>query len=177
MIVSVATGVPPPSKIVAMHLGYRSRAAERGRTPEHPSYFLKPLSSIGASGDPVRRPAGCELLAFEGEVALVVGRRARRVTPAQGWGHVGWITAANDFGLYDLRYADRGSNVRSKGSDGFTPLGPAYLPAESIDPATLQLTTWVNGERVQDAKLGEELIFGFGDIIADLSRLMTPRAR
>ena len=63
--------------------------------------------------------------------------------------------------------------MRSKGSDGFTPLGPAYLPAESIDPAALQLTTWVNGERVQDAKLGEELIFGFGDIIADLSRLMT----
>jgi 5-oxopent-3-ene-1,2,5-tricarboxylate decarboxylase / 2-hydroxyhepta-2,4-diene-1,7-dioate isomerase len=173
MIGGVATGVPRPTKIVALHLGYRSRAAERARVPAHPSYFLKPVSSIGADGQPVRRPAGCELLAFEGEVALVIGRRARRVTPEAGWDHVGWVTAANDFGLYDLRYADLGSNLRSKGSDGYTPLGPGYLPADSIDPAALRLTTWVNGERVQDAKLDEELIFGLGEIVADLSRLMT----
>ena len=70
--------------------------------------------------------------------------------PSEGWEHVGWVTAANDFGLYDLRSADRGSNVRSKGGDGFTPLGPALIDAADVDPAALRLRTWVNGELVQD---------------------------
>src|SRR5580692_6760915 len=59
-----------PGKVVAVHASYRSRAAERGTMPAWPSYFLKPASSLAASGDPVARPPGCELLAFEGEVAL-----------------------------------------------------------------------------------------------------------
>ena len=84
-----------------------------------------------------------------------------------------WVTAANDFGVYDLRYADRGANVRSKGIDGLTPMGPRLLDARAVDPAALRLRTWVNGELVQDAKHGEDLLFGFDDIVADLSRLMT----
>jgi 5-oxopent-3-ene-1,2,5-tricarboxylate decarboxylase/2-hydroxyhepta-2,4-diene-1,7-dioate isomerase len=116
-----------PGKAVAVHVSYRSRAAERGTMPAWPSYFLKPSSSLAESGDPVARPPGCELLAFEGEVALVIGRRARHVRPADGWDHVDKITAANDFGVYDLRHADRGSNVRSKGIDGFTPVGPQLI--------------------------------------------------
>jgi regulator of RNase E activity RraA/2-keto-4-pentenoate hydratase/2-oxohepta-3-ene-1,7-dioic acid hydratase in catechol pathway len=162
-----------PGKIVAVHLSYRSRAAERGRTPPWPSYFLKPSSTLADSGDPVARPPGCELLAFEGEVALVIGRRARRVSRADGWDHVGWITAANDFGVYDLRYADRGSNVRSKGIDGFTPLGPRLIDARSVDLAAVRLRTWVNGVPAQDAWPAADLLFGFGEIVADLSRLTT----
>jgi 5-oxopent-3-ene-1,2,5-tricarboxylate decarboxylase / 2-hydroxyhepta-2,4-diene-1,7-dioate isomerase len=169
----VVAGVPTPTKIIALHLGYRSRAAERGRVPEHPSYFLKPVSSIGQSGAAVRRPAGCELLSFEGEIALVIGKQARRVSPADGWAHVGWVTAANDLGVYDLRYADRGSNLRSKGADGYTPLGPEFLTADDIDPRMLELTTWVNGEVAQHAVLGDEQLFDFGYLVADLSRLVT----
>ncbi|MGE0511267.1 MAG: fumarylacetoacetate hydrolase family protein [Acidimicrobiia bacterium] len=169
----MAIAPPTPTKVIALHLGYRSRAAERGKTPAHPSYFLKPVSSLAGSGDPVVRPTGCELLAFEGEIALVVGRRARRIDPSEGWAHVGWVTAANDFGVYDLRYADLGSNLRSKGIDGFTPLGLDYLVATEIDPADLCLRTWVNGELVQDACVRDELLFDFGAIVADLARLMT----
>jgi 2-keto-4-pentenoate hydratase/2-oxohepta-3-ene-1,7-dioic acid hydratase in catechol pathway/regulator of RNase E activity RraA len=165
-----------PSKIVAVHLSYRSRAAERGRMPRWPSYFLKPPSTLAASGDPVTRPPGCELLAFEGEIALVIGHRASRVGQAQAWDHVAWVTAANDFGVYDLRYADRGSNVRSKGVDGFTPLGPSLLDARAVDPAALRVRTWVNGTPAQDALARDELLFSFGDMIADLSRLMTLEA-
>ena len=123
-----------PSKIIAVHLSYRSRAMERGRLPQWPSYFLKPPSTLAADGDPVRRPPWCELLAFEGEVALVIGTRAARVPVADAWSHVRWVTAANDFGVYDLRYADKGANVRSKGVDGFTPIGPALLDARAVDP-------------------------------------------
>jgi regulator of RNase E activity RraA/2-keto-4-pentenoate hydratase/2-oxohepta-3-ene-1,7-dioic acid hydratase in catechol pathway len=163
----------PPSKIIAVHVNYRSRAMQRGSVPAWPSYFLKPPSSLAASEDPVARPPGCALLAFEGEVALVVGSRASRVGRGAAWSHVAWVTAANDFAVYDLRYADRGGNVRSKGVDGLTPLGPRLLDARDVDPARLRLRTWKNGEVAQDARLGEELLFGLDDIVADLTRLMT----
>jgi regulator of RNase E activity RraA/2-keto-4-pentenoate hydratase/2-oxohepta-3-ene-1,7-dioic acid hydratase in catechol pathway len=162
-----------PSKIVAVHVSYRSRAMERGRLPLWPSYFLKPPNTLAADGDPVLRPPGCELLAFEGEVALVIGTRACRVSPAEAWSHVRWVTASNDFGVYDLRYADGGSNVRSKGIDGFTPLGPGLLDAQAIDPERIRLRTWLNGELAQEALSGEDLLFSFADIVADISRLTT----
>src|SRR5437868_3230937 len=112
-----------PGKIVAVHLNYRSRAAERGRTPAVPSYFLKPASSLSWSGRPVVRPEGCELLAFEGEIAIVIGSAAHQVSPDQALDHVAGYLAANDFGLYDFKHADLGSNLRAKGQDGFTPVG------------------------------------------------------
>jgi 2-keto-4-pentenoate hydratase/2-oxohepta-3-ene-1,7-dioic acid hydratase in catechol pathway/regulator of RNase E activity RraA len=159
-------------KVIAVHLSYASRAAQRGRTPQTPSYFLKPGSSLSASGGTVERPAGCELLAFEGEIALVIGTRARRVEPADAWAHVSFVTAANDLGVYDLKYADKGSNLRSKGGDGFTPLGPAMLDARAVGPDGLRVRTWVNGTLVQDDTT-DGLIFGFATMIADLSQLMT----
>ena len=161
-----------PGKIIAVHLNYRSRAAQRGRTPAQPSYFFKPASSVAASGDVLERPAGTELLAFEGEVALLIGRSTRRVSPDEGWAAVSGITAANDFGLYDLRAADKGSNVRSKGGDGFTPLGPAIIPAADVDPGTVRVRTWLNGELVQNGT-SDDLLFPFGRLVADLSQLMT----
>ena len=173
-ILRTMTALPSrPGKIVAVHASYRSRAAERGTMPAWPSYFLKPTSALAESGDPVMRPPGCELLAFEGEVALVIGRRALRVSPADGWDHVAWVTAANDFGVYDMRYADRGGNVRSKGTDGFAPMGPRLIDARSVDLAALRLRAWVNGKLAQDAWPLQDMLFGFGDIVADLSRLLT----
>ncbi|MGI5132144.1 fumarylacetoacetate hydrolase family protein [Pseudonocardia sp. CA-107938] len=160
-----------PGKVVAVHLNYPSRAAQRGRTPTAASYFVKPSSSLCGSGT-VERPEGTELLAFEGEIALVVGRTARRVRPEDGWAHVGWVTAANDLGLHDLRAADRGSNVRSKGGDGYTPLGPALLAAADVDPDGLRVRTWLDGQLVQD-DTSDTLLFGFGHLIADLSRMLT----
>lgn len=160
-----------PGKVIAVHLNYPSRAAQRGRTPAAASYFLKATSSLTGSGT-VQRPGGTELLAFEGEIALVIGRSARHVRPEQGWSHVGWVTAANDLGLHDLRAADRGSNVRSKGGDGFTPLGPELLPAADLDPDGLRLRTWLDGKLVQDDTSGT-LLFGFGHLVADLSRMLT----
>jgi len=161
-----------PGKILAVHLNYPSRAAQRGRTPAQPSYFLKPASSVAASGDALERPAGTELLAFEGEIALIIGTAARRVSVDDAWAHVSGVTAADDFGIYDLRAADKGSNVRSKGGDGFTPLGPGIIPAAGLDPATLRVRTWVDGELVQE-DTAATLLFPFDQLIADLSQLMT----
>lgn len=161
-----------PGKIVAVHLSYASRAAQRGRRPVAPSYFFKPSSSVAASGGTIERPEGTELLAFEGEIALVIGTAARRVPLADAWSHVGWVTAANDFGVYDLRGNDRGSNVRSKGGDGFTPIGPRLIDARSVDPAGLRLRTWVNGALAQD-DTSAGLIFPLAQFVADLSQHFT----
>jgi len=161
-----------PGKIVAVHLSYGSRADQRGRRPDAPSYFFKPSSSLAASGSEIVRPASTELLAFEGEIALVIGEPARWATPDSAWSHVASVTAANDFGLYDLRANDKGSNVRSKGGDGYTPLGPALIDAREVDPATLRLRTWVNGDLVQDDSTAG-LIFSLAQIVADLSQHFT----
>ena len=167
------TGLPGrPGKIVAVHISYESRAAQRGRRPAHPSYFFKPSSSVAASGSTIERPAGTELLAFEGEIALVIGTPARRVSLADAWSHVAWVTASNDFGLYDLRANDKGSNVRSKGGDGYTPIGPALIDARTVDPAALRLRTWVGGELVQDDTTAD-LIFPLAQFVADLSQHFT----
>ncbi|MDQ0239355.1 fumarylacetoacetate hydrolase family protein [Arthrobacter bambusae] len=159
-------------KVIAVHINYPSRAAQRGRMPEQPSYFLKPSSSLALSGSTVERPAGCELLGYEGEIALVIGTPARRVGLEDAWSHVQWVTASNDLGVYDLRYADKGSNLRSKGGDGFTPVGPALIPAADVDPSGLRIRTWHNGELVQDDTT-EELLFPFARLVADLSQLLT----
>jgi 5-oxopent-3-ene-1,2,5-tricarboxylate decarboxylase/2-hydroxyhepta-2,4-diene-1,7-dioate isomerase len=161
-----------PGKIIAVHLNYPSRAAQRGRTPAFPSYFLKPGTSVSTSGSPIERPAGTELLAFEGEIALVIGATARRVSPDDAWGFVSGVTAANDFGVYDLRLADKGSNLRSKGGDGFTPLGPSVIPAAGLDPTALRIRTWLNGDLVQDDS-SATLLFPFAQLVADLSQLLT----
>ena len=163
-------------KVIAVHINYPSRAAQRGRTPEQPSYFLKPSSSltVGSAQAPstVERPADCELLGYEGEIALIIGKPARRVGLEDAWSHVQWVTASNDLGVYDLRYADKGSNLRSKGGDGFTPVGPGLIAADAVDPAALRIRTWHNGELVQDDTT-DDLLFPFARLVADLSQLLT----
>ncbi|MBO9554464.1 fumarylacetoacetate hydrolase family protein [Cellulomonas sp.] len=161
-----------PGKVVAVHLNFVSRADQRGRRPAHPSYFVKPSSSVAPSGGTVERPAGTELLAFEGEIALVIGTPARWVRVEDAWEHVAWVTASNDLGLYDLRSADRGSNVRSKGRDGYTPIGPGLIDARTVDPRALRVRTWVNGDLRQDDSTAG-LLFPLPQLVADLSQHLT----
>lgn len=166
------TELPRPGKIIAIHLSYPSRAEQRGRRPAAPSYFFKPSSSIAATGSTIERPAGTELLAFEGEIALVIGTPARHVSLADAWSHVASVTASNDLGLYDLRANDKGSNVRSKGRDGYTPLGPELIDAASVDPAALRVRAWVNGDLAQDDTTAD-LLFSLPQLVADLSQHFT----
>lgn len=168
----MTASITRPGKIIAIHLSYGSRADQRGRRPAAPSYFFKPASSVGVSGGTVERPAGTELLAFEGEIALVIGAPARRVALADAWDHVAWVTASNDLGLYDLRANDKGSNVRSKGGDGYTPLGPELIDARTVDPTALRVRAWVNGELRQDDTTAG-LIFPLAQLVADLSQHFT----
>jgi 5-oxopent-3-ene-1,2,5-tricarboxylate decarboxylase/2-hydroxyhepta-2,4-diene-1,7-dioate isomerase len=164
-----------PSKIVATHLTYRSRAEEykMARMPEAPSYFLKPPSSLSGHLAPVVRPHGCRFLNYEGEVAVVIGRRCRGVSVAEALDYVRGYTVANDWGVHDFRHADRGSMLRVKGQDGFCPLGPVMVDAADVDAEDLTLRTFVNGEEVQHGHTGTDLMFSFAYQVADVARLIT----
>ncbi len=164
-----------PSKIVATHLSYRSRCDEYRMTspPDAPSYFLKPLSSLSSHEAKVARPRGCHFLNYEGEIALVIGKRALGVSEAEALDHVAGYTVANDFGVHDFRHIDRGSMLRVKGQDGFCPLGPRFAEAGEVDPENLTVRTFVNGEQVQEGHSGTDLIFSFAYQVADVSRLIT----
>jgi 2-keto-4-pentenoate hydratase/2-oxohepta-3-ene-1,7-dioic acid hydratase in catechol pathway len=162
-----------PTKIVAVHLNYASRVEEyAARTPEFPSYFLKPPNTLARHGDEIVRPRGCRYLNYEGEVALIVGRRLKRVAEAEALDYVDAYSVANDFGVHDFRHVDRGSMLRVKGQDGFCPIGPELVDAGDVDPANLTLRTFVNGEVVQEGST-DELLFSFAYMLADLSRLVT----
>ncbi|NHN54756.1 fumarylacetoacetate hydrolase family protein [Calidifontibacter sp. DB0510] len=163
-----------PGKVIAVHVNYRSRAAERGATPKHPSYFLKPGTSV-SSGGPVARPPGAGSLTFEGEIALVIGTPARGVSEDRAWEHVATVTVANDLGLPGLKAIDRGSNLRSKGADGYTAVAANGLDARVVDPWRLRLRTWLNGTLVQD-DYSDQLLFGFARLVSDLSELITLEA-
>jgi 5-oxopent-3-ene-1,2,5-tricarboxylate decarboxylase/2-hydroxyhepta-2,4-diene-1,7-dioate isomerase len=162
-----------PSKILAVHLTYRSRIEEyAARVPPAPSYFLKPPTALNGHGREIRRPRGTRFLNYEGELAVVIGRRMKGVGVGEALSYVAGYAPANDVGLHDFRHADRGSMLRVKGQDGFLPIGPWVTPASEFDPTSFTLRTWLNGEVVQEAD-ARDLIWGVAYQLADLSRLIT----
>jgi 5-oxopent-3-ene-1,2,5-tricarboxylate decarboxylase/2-hydroxyhepta-2,4-diene-1,7-dioate isomerase len=169
--------LPPvePGKILATHLTYRSRAEEyrMAPLPRTPSYFMKPPSSLSAHREPVVRPKGCRFLNYEGEIAVVIGRRCRGASVDDALDYVRGYTVANDWGVHDFRHSDRGSMLRVKGQDGFCPLGPALVDAADVDAEDLTIRTFVNGELVQEGNTGTDLMFSFAYQVADLARLVT----
>lgn len=162
-----------PTKIMAVHLTYRSRVEEyAARIPPQPSYFLKPPTTLNGHRGVLRRPAGTRFLNYEGELAVVVGRRMKGVGEDEVLDYVAGYTCANDVGMHDFRHADRGSMLRVKGQDGFLPLGPEIVPAGAFDPEEFMLRTYLNGEVVQEGG-SEDLLFGVAYQLADLCRLIT----
>jgi 5-oxopent-3-ene-1,2,5-tricarboxylate decarboxylase/2-hydroxyhepta-2,4-diene-1,7-dioate isomerase len=162
-----------PSKILAVHLTYRSRVEEyRARIPPAPSFFMKPPTTLNGHRCEIRRPQGTRFLNYEGELAVVIGRRMKGVPTEQALEYVAGYAPANDVGLHDFRHADRGSMLRVKGQDGFLPIGPELTPADQFDPTDFTLRTWLNGEVVQEAT-AEDLIWGVAYQLADVSRLIT----
>jgi 5-oxopent-3-ene-1,2,5-tricarboxylate decarboxylase / 2-hydroxyhepta-2,4-diene-1,7-dioate isomerase len=162
-----------PSKIIAVHLTYRSRIDEyKASTPPAPSYFLKPPNTLNGHRGEIRRPSGARFLNYEGELAVVIGRRMKGVGADDVLDHVAGYAPANDVGLHDFRHADRGSMLRVKGQDGFLPIGPEVVPASEFDPGDYTLKTYLNGEVVQEATAGD-LIWGVAYQLADLCRLIT----
>jgi len=162
-----------PSKIIAVHLTYQSRLDEyAARTPAAPSYFMKPPTTLNGHRGELRRPHGARFLNYEGELAVVIGRRMKGVAIADALDHVAGYAPANDVGLHDFRHADRGAMLRVKGQDGFLPIGPELVPASEFDPTAFTLRTYLNGEVVQEAT-ADDFVWGVAYQLADLCRLIT----
>jgi 5-oxopent-3-ene-1,2,5-tricarboxylate decarboxylase / 2-hydroxyhepta-2,4-diene-1,7-dioate isomerase len=168
-----AEHLPPcrPSKIIAVHLNYRSRVEEfMTRLGPAPTYFHKPVSSLTAHGGAVVRPARCKYLNYEGEIAVVIGRVTRNVAPGAVAAHVDGYTIANDFGLHDFRDTDAGSMLRVKGSDTLCPLGPGLV--DDWRPAGKRIRTLVNGQVRQDGST-DEMVWDPHYLVADVARTIT----
>ena len=167
-----------PRQIFATHLTYRSRCVEyeMKKLPEAPAWFMKPLGTVSSHKATVARPKGCKYLNYEGELVVVIGKHCSNVRLEDALDYVAGYTIVNDFGVHDFRHADRGAMVRVKGQDGFAPIGPYLVDAADLDPSTLTLTTFVNGEVVQQSSIGQDLMFSVAYQIADLARLVTLEA-
>ena len=173
VVADTATHLPPvqPSKIIAVHLNYRSRVEEfMTRLPSAPTYFHKPTTSLNAHRGEVVRPAGCKYLNYEGEIAIVIGETCRDVAPSDAESHVAGYSIANDFGLHDFRDTDAGSMLRVKGSDTLCPIGPGVV--DDWDYRGKTIRTRVNGETRQEGNT-DELEWDMGYLIADLARTIT----
>ena len=168
-----ATHLPPvqPSKIICVHLNYRSRLEELGREqPSAPTYFHKPVSCLNSHGGAVIRPPGCKYLNYEGEIAAVIGRTTRGVTPDEVPAHLAGFTIANDYGLHDFRDTDAGSMLRVKGTDSLGAVGPGLVTGWDYRGKTIR--TLVDGEVVQEAST-DDLLWSIEYLVADLARSIT----
>ncbi len=168
-----ADHLPPvePTKILAVHLNYRSRVEEfMTRLPAAPTYFHKPTTALNSHRGEIVRPLGCRYLNFEGEIAIVIGSECKGVAPSEAERYVAGYTIANDFGIHDFRDTDAGSMLRVKGSDTLCPLGPGLVA--DWDPRDKSIRTLVNGAVKQEGNTSE-MEWDMAYLVADLARSIT----
>ncbi len=171
---SLLSPVPRPGKVVAVGLNYRDHAEEGGReTPPEPVLFAKFTTSIVGHGTEIRWDPGLTAAVdFEAELAVVIGRTARRVMEAEALTYVLGYTCLNDVSARDLQFSDK-QFVRAKSLDTFTPIGPALVTADEIpDPQALGIRCLVNGEVMQDSSTAQ-MVHGVAALIAFCSRAFT----
>jgi 2-keto-4-pentenoate hydratase/2-oxohepta-3-ene-1,7-dioic acid hydratase in catechol pathway len=164
-----------PSKIVCVGRNYREHAQELGNeVPAEPLLFLKPPSSLLAPGGVVQMPTASQRVDYEGELALVIGKRATKVKADADWrSYVRGYTLANDVTARDLQKKD-GQWTRAKGFDTFCPVGP--LVSDEVDPlAGLTVETRVNGELRQTGST-KDFIFGIPELLAYITAAITLEA-
>ena len=164
------SGMDKPSKIVAVGLNYRSHARELGMdVPAEPVLFLKPPSAVIGPGEAIVLPTGVGRVDYEAELALVMGRTARDVSPEAAAEHVAGYTCANDVTARDLQEKD-GQWTRAKSFDTFCPLGPEVV-GEAPEPEAL-VELLLNGEVRQSAPVSD-MIFSPLELVSFISSVMT----
>lgn len=167
----MAGGPLRPSKIVCVGKNYVAHAAEMGgEVPEEPLLFLKAPSALIASGQAVQVPPDVGRVDYEGEIALVVGRRTRRVSEDDAWGFISHIAALNDVTARTLQRKDNQWS-RAKGLDTFCPVG-TLAPSADVDWEGLVVVTRVNGEERQRGA-ATDMAFSIPTLVSYISHLMT----
>lgn len=159
-----------PGKIIAVGLNYRSHADELGMAvPSEPVIFLKPPSSVIGHGEEIIIPRASEQVDYEAELAIVIGKTARKITVDEAASHVLGYACANDVTARDLQRLD-GQWTRSKSFDTFCPLGPWLETRPPAPEAKVEL--FLNGARRQSATISD-MIFSPLELVAFISGVMT----
>lgn len=169
---AVAPCVPLPSKILCIRLNYRSHAEQAGMPlPDRPGVLVKLAGTLLPAGSPMPCPAVAREYDYEGELAVVIGRRAVDVDPVQALDHVWGYCNVNDVHARDLHPFHFGKNLA-----GSLPVGPDLVSADEVgDPADLTIRTWLNGELRQDSRTSD-MLFGVGELISWASRYVALEA-
>jgi 5-oxopent-3-ene-1,2,5-tricarboxylate decarboxylase/2-hydroxyhepta-2,4-diene-1,7-dioate isomerase len=160
--------------VIALGLNYADHAKELAfKAQEEPLVFLKGPGTLLGHGGATRRPAGVKFMHYECELALVIGRPARRVGRSDAFRHVAGYCIANDYAIRDYLENWYRPNLRVKNRDGATVLGPWFVDAGDVsDPAQLGLRTFVNGQLTQQGNT-RDLIFDIPFLVEYLSSFMT----
>lgn len=159
-----------PTKIIGVGRNYAEHIAEMKNTaPREPLLFLKPPSALNHPDGEIVYPSLTHELHYEGELAVVIGRRCHAITEREVDGYIWGYTACNDVTARDLQASDN-QWARAKGIDGFAPLGPWIT--SGIDPSDLGLRTYLNGELRQDARTSS-MIFSVRTLVAYASAAFT----
>jgi 2-keto-4-pentenoate hydratase/2-oxohepta-3-ene-1,7-dioic acid hydratase in catechol pathway len=159
-----------PTKVVAIGLNYKDHAAEMKKPlPAEPLMFIKPSTAVIGPNEPIRLPTDVGEIHYEAELAVVIGRAASRVTAGEARQYVLGFTCLNDVTARDLQRREI-QYTRAKGFDTFAPLGPCV--AVGLDPSSLGIEGWVNGEKKQ-ASNTNQLIFSVERLVEFVSHVMT----
>jgi len=168
-----AVHLPPvePTKIICVHLNYHSRVDEfMTKLPPAPTYFQKPVTALNTHNGDVVRPERCKWLNYEGEIAIVIGKHCRNISPDEAGDYIAGYSVANDYGLHDFRDTDAGSMLRVKGSDTLCPVGPGLV--QGWDYHNKRIQTIVNGKVVQDGNT-DDMEWDMHYLVADIARNIT----
>jgi acylpyruvate hydrolase len=165
--------VPDPDKIICVGQNYADHVAEMaGERPQVPNLFAKFRNGLVGSGEPIRLPRASQQVDFEGELAVVIGRRCRQVREQDALHFVAAYAALNDVSARDLQFRT-GQYTMGKAIDTFCPMGPGLVLAADIpDPQRLGLTTYLNGEQMQAASTSS-MLFSVAEVISFISEVIT----
>jgi 2-keto-4-pentenoate hydratase/2-oxohepta-3-ene-1,7-dioic acid hydratase in catechol pathway len=159
-----------PSKIVAIGLNYKAHAREFGKPmPDEPLIFIKPPTSVIGDGDNIVYPEMSKRVDYEGELAVVIGRKAKNIGVEQAQEFILGYTIMNDVTARDLQAKD-GQYTRAKGFDTFAPIGP-WIETD-IKPDNLYIKTYLNGIMKQNGNTSD-MQFSVYQIISFISKVMT----
>jgi 2-keto-4-pentenoate hydratase/2-oxohepta-3-ene-1,7-dioic acid hydratase in catechol pathway len=163
-----------PSKVLAIGRNYAEHAKESGGdVPTSPVAFVKTTNALsGPEDDIVWTASMSTTVDYEAELAVVIGRRASKVSEADALSYVFGYTGCNDVSVRDAQYGD-GQWIRGKSFDTFCPLGPVIVTADEVpDPQCLAVRCRVNGESRQDGNT-RDMVFGVAYLISYLSQYLT----
>ncbi len=161
--------VPDPPTILGIGMNYHAHIAELGRErPEWQYWFNKQRTAIAGPGDPIVLPAVSDMVDYEGELAMVIGRRCQNVPAARAFEVVAGFTIVNDVSARDWQWRTP-TFTMGKSFDTHAPCGPELVTSDELgDPGDLALRTWVNDELRQDSRTSD-LIFGLREMVEYLT--------